>query len=970
MTKLNLDEVKKQLAENHLSVDDLMEKFWRMDSYGTVLTNPIFLEALIVFVTVKKGDINFSKFEFYKYFFDKIIGGNFGLRQKLQKLALGVETKQSNKLEQKEFSKLLSKTGVEKKEIEKLGLLSVLDDDKIGFFHHTLSEFLVAESWIENDRVLNELKKLLIVGRGEVLALSFSWFGVIRFLLDSEKGKEVLGWMMNLARANPQIIDEGFCDTITSIDPAKLKPKKKAELFALIYRTYRQKRVWLPLWTRASLPSFCQNENYEAMKALVDVKKGTDTDKLVRLATIVDIIARLMEDKSPLITRKERDWWKERLVDYANDDNENGVLQRRALKALATYKDIGLIERVGGCFGHKDSLVRQAFLEFCSDTAPNSEKSIKWMVEGIKRGDAIYARYGLYKISSLGGIKILLKKLVDDSKFLKKFLDRESIFNNKDRNGDQSLIEVIEKFKHDDRILSLVKAVIKKAFNTREIYYQERSYFLKELARIMESVENDYIFQIIEEAMVSGEERPMFVYDYIPLFSWLLNQDNVLKFHKRFKKFDDKSGRFGQQSIYRSRFEGKDGERAYKKAVKLGIVEKIEENDWQKERKNNEYGEFKRLLGNDKKKKYYPAVFKYFWQSEKAVRELWQKDDEKRLRRLVLEEGLDKIEPRKFKLKIARDYDGKRSNQYTISSIFSYFGDLIKVARLLKIKIDPSVRQKIIDFIPFAYSGDRQIILDVVKKVSDEELEWVNSQYLNKKSDVRYFLPGAYVYFARIVKEKDWRVKSVKGVLVSFVTDEDIAEHDRKYALETLGKYITSGDGKIKQLLEGDFGDEKIQKVADDILISVFKDRVAIERRIEKIKAFAQIAKGYEEPESGMVHAVGEIEGELSEMNLAKSLFRLGSNEYKDYFFELLDYSAELLNKDSKAYWQYVNYLWRIVVGYFAGLENKNLDLIKGLEEWLYKNRSVDRINWFEDKLRILKRSFADTVFEKGRRDG
>ncbi|MBU4431383.1 hypothetical protein KKB16_04760, partial [Patescibacteria group bacterium] len=103
---------------------------------------------------------------------------------------------------------------------------------------------------------------------------------------------------------------------------------------------------------------------------------------------------------------------------------------------------------------------------------------------------------------------------------------------------------------------------------------------------------------------------------------------------------------------------------------------------------------------------------------------------------------------------------------------------------------------------------------------------------------------------------------------------------------------------------------------------------------------------------------------------LAKSLFRLGSNEYKDYFFELLDYSAELLNKDSKAYWQYVNYLWRIVVGYFAGLENKNLDLIKGLEEWLYKNRSVDRINWFEDKLRILKRSFADTVFEKGRRDG
>lgn len=952
----NTDDVKKQLDDQGLDGKKLMQKFWRIDSYDTVLNYQLFVKYLITFVK-ERGDTNFAKFEFYKYFFDKVAGGKLG-RRKLWELALVVETQQKNEFENRDFQNILDRLELDKQQLIKAELI-VEKNSKIGFFHHTVSEFLVAEKWISDGKVKENLESLLITESGEVLAINNSWYGVIRFLLDSDESwNETYCWLWNLADKNSSIIDEGFSETITSITPDRLSKEKKSELFRLIFQTYLKKRIWIPLWTRAVLPSFCKSEDYENLKKLVIGIRETNPDFLTTIGNILDMVARLMEDESTLVNSEEKNWWRGRLVSFANSGGKNGVIQRHALLALSSYKgDLGLIDEVNeDLLKHESNLVREAYLDFCSDIDPNSKIVIDKLVKGLtEAGEEIYSRHGLYKINNKLGILFFLRKLSEDVNFLRLFLDKESIFNSRDKNGDEVLITRIQEFT-DNEVVSNLKLIIQKSLESKEIYNQERSYFIHSLVSIVVTVDQKYIDEVLNYLENVEGDKAMRVYDYIPYFVWVLNSNNVEKIYEKLVGIDERSGRFGQQAIYRARYEGEIGKKTYEKAVELGIVKEIVEKDWKEEQNKKIYREFKKYLGNEDKKTYYPIVFQYFHQNEKVItsRRKWS-TDRKRLEKLVVEEGLKKIDPRKFNLKITKDESGKRVGQYTISSVASYFGDLIKTALLLGIKINDGIRQNVIDFIPFAYSDDWQTIKDAVGQVSDAELEWVNNQFLSG-SDIKYFLPESYVYFVRHAVENGWGLTTPVNVLKSIAGDKGESDQDRRYALEVLGNYINESDIECQEWLRTDFDNEKTQKAADDLLIEIFKDRSTIEKRIEQIRKFAEVAKGFEQPQGG--HSVGEIEDELMEMHLAKPFLKLGGIEFKDYFLDLLDYSAELLSEDIKEYWEYVMYLWKVVRGYYLSIDKKELKLLIELEKRMEKNSTVMGLNWFGNGIELLRRDY------------
>src|SRR5690606_4556435 len=96
--------------------------------------------------------------------------------------------------------------------------------------------------------------------------------------------------------------------------------------------------------------------------------------------------------------------------------------------ALSQYKNENIIAKIAQkCFIEaQESLVRDEFIEFCIATNPNSEEAINYFIEGTP---SIYARHGLYQITSQKGIEYLLSKIADHESFLRVFLDKESIFD-------------------------------------------------------------------------------------------------------------------------------------------------------------------------------------------------------------------------------------------------------------------------------------------------------------------------------------------------------------------------------------------------------------------------------------------------------------------------------------------------------------------------------------------------------------
>ncbi|MFA5828409.1 MAG: HEAT repeat domain-containing protein [Candidatus Shapirobacteria bacterium] len=967
---LDKDQIKERLVTvvDAELADKISEKFWRLDSFANLISIPFFLNFLVDFLKETRLKGTFSKYDFYGYLLRKVSGGGEFL-DKLTQLALVVELHQVNEFDPTGFSGILNGLGINSEDLERTGLIEKDkrdEKDVIGFCHHTISEFLVANFLFGQDDFIDKLEKFALVKDDKnVLAIAFSWYGVIRFLLDSDKSIEVRNWLLKLVEGNKELVDDGFCNAITSVESKDLSQKEKKYIFDLVYDTYQGKKVWLPIWTRVGLPNFCGKDSYEKLKVDVQNGSGTESDVLVRKGTAVDIVARLMESNSPLIAGSEKEWWKEKLVDLANDGNDNGVVQRHALTALATYHDVGLIPRLGRCLSHKDNLVREAFIQFCSETNPNDETTINLLVKGIvEKGTDIYSRHGFYQITSKEGVKVFLKHLVNSSHFLKKFLDKESIFNSKDKNSDEVIVKRIEEFT-DTEIIGQLKQIIKNSFEQGEIYDQGRSYFLKRLALVTGINYPEYIFELIERIRESDGDKWGLAYDYSDLFSWLITTENVTEFYKRLSGINERCKRLAEKVIYGTRY---GDEAVYKTAVKNRLVTKIEDLEdhvQNRDRDGEILKEFRQFLGTDSDKKYFPSVFEYFVQNQKLITSKWTKQEKERLKKLVINEGLEKIDPKNIVVKIQKS-EGGRANQYNISRVASYFGDVVRTAIVLGLNLN-KYRQKIINFIPFAYSDDRQAISEVVDQIEDKDLAWVNQAYADKTGDIRYFLPDSYIYLVRDYREKGCELGSAKEILLSFAIDGGLSNQDRRYAVETLGEMVDQSDLEIKDELEKDLGSEEVNKVAMDVLIAVFKDDRAIKERIGQIKAWSTEAEKYAVPESGVCHSVSSVEEEMDGMSLAQPLMKMGDDRYKNEFIGLLNYSVEILKDDEKkeVLWTYVNYLWRTVIGYFNGLENKNFEIIGELEDWLVKNRDVDKVNWFEGRLVTLKQSYIEESSKK-----
>jgi len=745
-------------------------------------------------------------------------------------------------------------------------------------------------------------------------------------------------------------IDELLSDIIT-YSKVEISQNLKNRIFNLIYNTYYSRAIWLSVLTRSNLTQFIDEKSYIRIKNELNTGKN-DTEKMVHTGNIVAIIHGMLDAKHKLLTDKEQVFWKKKFIEYAQRPSEtNGVLKRHSLHALAYFKDVSLISKVANNFNSPDSLVRDAFLDFCIQTDPNSKIAIDYFIKGTADNKSVYAQMGIQLIKKKASIKYFLEQIVDNDKFIEQFFKYES-----DENGKLigHLRDVIDK-----NFIPILKRFIVANLQNSNLHFQNEPFFMQEVVFMINEYDPEYLFQILDQIYKLEDEgrKSDLLWNYRSVIAQLLTPLNVEQY---FKATEGVSQNHITGPIYYRMKTDKEGKKIYKKAVKLGKIAPLtppsKERDYEKERKEEIYHGFLNQL-RPAEGKYIPNVFPYYIHHKKEIQELWSKDDKKRLIKLALEEGIDKIEPRQFKVEIANKSEG--NNQFTWSAVASYFGSVLQIVdEFVPAKIKEH-KQKIIDFIPYSFSHDFNLLLNLISDIKNEDLRWINEIMLDKKKDTRYLIPSSYIYFVSNLTEKGVNIPSAKDVLISFLKDEDIRSIDKQSALEKLEIFLNPQDKTTYDILKKlskkknskDEDQRKLGTIANALLIKVFHDEKEIDWRFAKIKIPLALVR-----QEGM-HTPSEAEMEIDYLYFAKPLIELKNKKYLAKFLEILQRSIDIAPKaHEQKNWDYVQYLWNIVFSYADQLkEEKSIKPYLIVQSFVESNATEENTNWLWGKIYELR---------------
>ncbi len=943
-----------KLGYSQVFTDHLLDQFWFQDIFNSFIADPHNFDILKRYLE-KNKPTTISRFDFYYYFFEESVKDFSKLRVPLRQLGLVFEHLQKNQMELSEFEEVLKQLEVPatltSEFLQKANLMSLSEVEGKTFItwtHHSLSEFLAADHILSQKEPSKELEKLIVDKDSGKNLIIPSWTGTLRFLVDNKPNYFSL-WLVEFLTANPDAIVDMISEMVVFSTPESTKSTIKRDLFSCIFDYYQDKKFWLPTWVYHHLYKFIDREQYEVLK------KGANDKDFYHKGNIAAVIDGMLLHKHPFLTPEEKTSWKEKLIEYANDDNDNGVLQRHSLAALENFKgETEIIKQVEKNGESTDHLVLDAFIDLCRIINPNSEEAIDNFINVIAEDrSTIYGRYGLWEISSQAGIEYFLDKVQDNPRFIHEFLDNESIFNKPTSHADDKLIENIRRNK-TPKVIELLKKFVVASYTGERNYDAGKSYFLQQIALIISGEQPEFLYELVNtvKALPKEQQNIVFINDIENTISALIRPEDLEKLRGEFSDaFHHHAGYTLAEAIRIAPQSGNPvGEEVYKKGIDLGIIidpSTLPKRDYKKEEEDRVYKQFQEYLNPPKKGQYYPQVFRHFIEHKAVVEKRWTIAEKKHFLSLAIETNLKQIDP--SKIQVHYKNSETKAGEYTISSLAAYFGDVLEAINLLEPEILklPENRKKIVNYIPFAYLSGFKDIKELLGDITDKELEVVNSIMLDKTNDARYLVPQTYIYLAKTNTE----LKSPKEVLLSFITDPLIKDHEKEYALENLGKYLNPEDTKEKEILEKLWDPnvrDSISDLANELLISVYHDEKSIDWRFQKIK---DSAAPFTQQEG--FHSVGDYEAELDSRAFARPLINLRDEKYLDRVIDLLEYSVSFVEKPD--YRAYRNYLWQIVISFIAR-DNflLSFNALAELRSWAEKHNDVPEFNWLSKQIAEL----------------
>lgn len=931
-------------------VDAIIELFWFRDAHAAFISREEIYPKFLDFLK-EKNNKSFRRVDFYSYLFSK-----HPLHQEILKLAYVFEKEMSDKISGKEYEKLEKKLSLHTSQLVAEHILYI-EGDSVILAHHTISEYFVSQDLLTKKKPIEELQKLSIIEVPQTKEQYFnpSWYGVVYFLLDSDIAPELADFFTKLADTNKKIIDQNYSEILSHSNTDLLKPEQRKKLFNQIYSNSKESGIWISEWAVAGLVNLYSNETTDTLeKDLVD--EPNEFPDILKTANVVAVMGALLEEKK-ITDATTRNRWKNIFIKYATQKIGNGVLQRRSLKALESFDDESIIDEVKSVFdftnsGVLEQFVQEAFLRLCYEIAPNHPTTIEYVIRGFDSQARAYAWFGLQKITNLDSILKFLEKLSTDTKLLDLFLDDESIFlkNDEDEKEEKPFLQRIRELAKPEKLkefLSIASDLIVEACDVQRYYYIQKKTFIPTVLETALEAKPDFWRELLSTE--PGKKRNQDHFNLVQLLASVTDKNNYQSISFGVEELKpDLLDRY----IYNIPLE-----EVRNKLIKKFSLAPLKTTNWEKEEANQ-----KQKLIDDFNFKLEPApkqymtdIFDYYLKNKKEIGELTNKQRE-RLLFLSYEDGVKRLNPQDFSLKMNKYGDGKN---FSWSKQAQFYGDMIRVVKELEPQLLDNCKQHLIDFIPFAFSDDASTIEEIVGEVNEDEIIHLNNVFSDKENDRRYLVPDSYTSFVKNMKNKGCNIVSPQTVLRSFIGDEKITNYEQRFALETLELFIDSDDSNYYEFLkEIEAGNNKnLSKVANKILIKKYKNQDSIQKRFSEIK---KLAKPVLPKQSGVAYSVSFPEDEYMDKSYAWPLVEISDVSLTPQFLELLSF-AEGFSKteNSQAYVEYVN---SVVFGHFekiASIDNY-VELTK-LERWLDSNYSI----WWKHNFSKLQALFLRGIGKK-----
>ena len=881
------------------------------------------------FEKISKSDL-FRKFAFNKLDVEKKKGTK-DLSQKvdlitrvLGKVALIMEIQQSNLLKKLDLITLFDDiksnlcvsffTQVDITVLYERSLLRDNFDGTVQFESTEIQEYLAAVEISRLGHVQQVVFDLAI--EPELLEIYPSWYNTLCFLVELDP--EIVFQIAQLTRSKKHKLQrEDFHKLITSV-PELISLDHANDIFHQVFEYYQVNKIYLGMNICENLARFpiMLPKLYANLRDLEEVQKEN--------------IARFAGYRGRYYP-SEIDQWKTILLVLAKENNPE--LLEEIVFAFGQIKDMDSLAVVADPLLAKKSKGTIAIIiSSCIAANPNHPFSIRAFIEGTKE-DEIMARYGFYALTEGIAVKAVINSLITDAVFRSKFIEDETIF----KDSDKKIIDMVERY-WDSEFTQKISSLITEILKDREAWDAGKSALIEKLVVLACKHETRFIFIVID-AIISPTVVDLTLenwYYWPRLLGLMLKQgqikDVISKLSGCPKGMDiifQTLQYIGSQGTDDAKKVFEEGRCYFRKDFKaLSHKPKMPK---RKQKSSSEiYSKFKFKL-EPEPGKYSPDVFAYFWANRKILDPIMEQEDFDRLKRLITDSVLNVFDIERTTLQIIKK-DGVET-RYTTSNLVFLFKDCLMIIseynHILKIDLN-DYKEKLINYIPFAYPEELEIIFNFLPNLSVEDLNGLIQIYIGgRKDDLCNFAPRNFLTVC-----KHYSIQAIDA-FKTIIENEEIDIFVREEALNTL--INLSSDKQTLQIFFNLYsGDDqapsyRLALKANEGLIDFFKENSAILWRITEL---AKRKFSFIRPEGG--HIVSHQERELNDKSFARPIMNLRDPVYEDMIIDLADKAFEIYGEDLN-YRAYGTYLWKIAVDYYNNLREMRtyrylLSLIKHIE--------------------------------------
>jgi hypothetical protein len=529
-------------------------------------------------------------------------------------------------------------------------------------------------------------------------------------------------------------------------------------------------------------------------------------------------------------------------------------------------------------------------------------------------------------------------------------LEKSSVF----KEQDATIVDHISSVADGDLLLLSEQAIVA-SLHLDTAHDAKRSQFVLSLGRMLKHVVPSFLTQTIDKIFAANPQSGLFFAS--EFFAAILDEADLPSFVEAMSATGQDRIAFNVLQLIRS--SGKDGsEKVFEAGRALLPAQYNQWDEWQRsDRKQSEnaynaqvLSEFRTLL-EPTPGQYSPAVFSFYLQNSKIIEPSLTQRERDRLLDLLTGSVFSIIDPSNYPLTAVETQQG-HTTSYSVSGHINVFGSALLVADRLGMDIT-KFRQRIINYIPFAYSDEISAILRMCPNISVAELRAVIDTYIQHKSDLWRHQPGSFIY----VVERH-HIEAAVPVLQMMARESQFPASTRIQAM-TVAESLAPNKLFLHEFANNNgpapqTADEGVIDASVGLLIAVHSDPAAIRRRLSEVLARAMSFVSV----SG-VHPISSLEEELTGgRGFASPLFKVRVRGFEDDYLQLLDRAMELWPK-GKEFYPYSTYLWDIVYAYFDNLkESGSYEPLQLLEQKVASLKDSDGSNWLAARMSKLRRSY------------